>query len=57
MPSSALGSHLGNPPLPTASVLESKDRKPEDMISLSLGAREVLENIYNSNEASSLSGR
>ena len=42
MPSSALGSHLGNPPLPTASVLESKERKTKDMIFLELGSKGCL---------------
>ena len=58
MPIPDLGSHLGTPPLPTASLLyRAKTGHPKAVFSLSLGVTEVVENISNGEEAYSLSSR
>ena len=58
MPSWALGSHLGDPPLPPASMFwRAKKGHPKELFSLSLGETEVLENLSNGKDAYSLAGR
>ena len=58
MPRCALGSHLGAPPLPPAIIFWiSKMGQPNEWFYISLGATEILENLSDGYEASSLSGR
>ena len=58
VPSRALGSHLGNPPLPPASLFwRANTGQLNEWFSLRLGATEVLENPSNVDEVYSLSGK
>ena len=58
MPVWALGSHLITPPLPPDSLVNrSNTWHPNEWYYLNLGATEVLDNLYNGHEASSLSVR
>ena len=58
MPSRALGSHLGTPPLTPAILFNRANTgHPNEGFYLSSGATEVLENFSKVDDASSLYGR
>ena len=57
MPIRDLGSHLETPPPPSSQFWRANIGNPNEWLSLSLGVTVTLENLYNGEEASSLSGR